>query len=245
MDVYDLKSFYNGKMGRVVRRIMQERIGRFWPDMRGLRLAGCGYAVPYLRAYRGEAERVVAMMQPETGALHWPHDEKNCVALSGSNALPLETNSVDRVLLMHGLEHSRHMDLDFDELWRILKSNGRMLVIVPNRSGMWAHADWSPFGQGTPYSWSQLCRRLQEHMFIYERSEEALFLPPIKYSPLLKSAGLLEYIGSHYLPIAAGVHMVEVSKQLYAKPDPGPGSKILSRMPKGFIPKPASTRQCD
>ena len=244
MDVYDLKAFYNGKIGRLVRRILQERILRFWPDAHSLRFMGCGYAVPYMRTFKSDAERTLAMVSPEMGALHWPHDDKSCVALASGGALPIETNSIDRLLVIHALEHSRDVHADLNEFWRVLKSNGRMLVIAPNRSGMWAHAEWSPFGHGTPYSWSQLCRQLQDHMFIYERSEEALFLPPVQYSAFLKSAGFLEYVGANYLPIAAGLHMVEVSKQLYAKSDTGSGSAVHARMPKGFVPKPA-TREVD
>ena len=42
--VYDLKLFYNSKIGRVVRRVMQRRIREIWPDVTGMRILGCGYA---------------------------------------------------------------------------------------------------------------------------------------------------------------------------------------------------------
>src|SRR5438128_1969193 len=101
---YDLKAFYNGKVGRVVRRVLQQRVREFWPEVKGLRVMGSGYAVPYLRAFREEAERIFALMPAGQGAHHWPQDDKNLVCLSDEAELPLENNSVDRVLLVHDME---------------------------------------------------------------------------------------------------------------------------------------------
>ena len=242
--VYDLKNFYNGKMGRMVRRVLQSRISEIWPEAKGLHLMGCGYAVPFLRAYKDQSERVTAIMPPEQGAFHWPHDQKNCVLLANSNQLPIENASVDRILLMHSLEFSNDPVGHLKELWRILKPNGRLLIIVPNRAGFWAHADWSPLGHGMPYSRTQIRAQLSQAQFLCERIEEALFMPPIKYTPFLKSAGLFEYIGTRYLSIAAGVHMVEASKQLYARIPPQSGNKAPSFSgAKGlFPPKPIGAR---
>ncbi len=194
--VYDLRAFYAGKVGRVVRRVLRERIRAFWPDVKSLRVMGCGYASPYLRIFMEEAERVLALMPAGQGAHHWPANaikseynasqpEKNLVCLAEESELPIETASVDRVLLIHDLEFSEHLKENLGEIWRVLKSNGRLLVIVPNRSGFWARADWSPFGQGTPYSASQIHGYLRDNLFIHERTEEALFVPPVKFSLFL------------------------------------------------------------
>ena len=203
--VYDLKAFYDSKVGRIVRRIISERMSEFWPSAEGMRIMGYGYATPY-----------------------WPRQtgEKNLVALSDEDALPLETESIDRILMVHALEYEKNIHPNLNEIWRVLKSNGRVLFIVPNRSGFWAHSEWSPFGQGTPFSVSQICHYLKEHKFIHERTEEALFMPPVKSSMLMKSAGMIEDMGKVFLPFAAGVHMVEVSKQLYASNNRGGGSKV-------------------
>ena len=36
------------------------------------------------------------------------------------------------------------------ECWRVLRDDGRLLVVVPNRLGSWALFDHTPFGQGRP-----------------------------------------------------------------------------------------------
>jgi SAM-dependent methyltransferase len=236
---YDLKAFYNGKVGRVVRRVLQDRIRAFWPDTRGMRIMGCGYAVPYLRIFKEESERVFALMPAGQGAHHWPQEgsEKNLVCLAEESEIPVESSSIDRILLIHDLEYSEFLRGTLEEIWRVLKPDGRVLVVVPNRGGLWAHADWSPFGQGTPYSASQIYHYLHDNMFVHERTEEALFLPPLKFSLLLKSAGIFEKFGRLIVPFMAGVHMVEASKQLYATAGRDSGTRVRVRG-RGFIPRP-------
>ena len=130
--VYDIKGFYNSRIGRVVRRVLQERIREIWPETKGLRVAGCGYAVPYLRMFAGESERVFALMPAALGAHPWPQghsaEERNLVCLAEESELPLETGSIDRLLLVHDMEFSEHLKPHLQEAWRILKPNGRMLV---------------------------------------------------------------------------------------------------------------------
>ena len=238
---YDLKAFYNSRLGRATRRILNNRIAEIWPDCKTMRVMGCGYALPYLRAFSDESERSFALMSTSFGAHHWPTSSsaKNLVALSEQTELPIETNSIDRVIMVHDLEHSEFIDQNLAEIWRVMKSNGRLLVIVPNRSGFWARSDKTPFGQGRPFSASQLCNLLRDNDFVHERTEEALFMPPIAYPPFLKLANALEKIGKTAFPIVAGVHMVEASKQLYARADKGSGSAIVTRGRRAIIPKPA------
>lgn len=237
---YDLKSFYNTKVGRMVRRVLQERIREFWPETQGLRVLGCGYATPYLRLFMDSGEKIFAVMPAGQGAHHWPYnhpgDDHNLVCLAEEAELPFESASIDRVILVHSVEFSEHLQQSLAEIWRVLKSNGRLLVIVPNRSGFWARADWSPFGQGTPYSASQIIHYLRDNQFIHERTDQALFMPPVKFAPLLKSAGFFETVGRKYFPFGSGVHMVEATKQVYAKAGPGEGAKVTVRR-RGFVPR--------
>lgn len=232
---YDLKGFYNGKVGSVVKRILRERVRDMWPDVHGLSVMGCGYAVPILKIFHGEAERVVAMMPVAQSAHHWPSEAKNLVCLSEEQELPFENASIDRIILVHHVEYCEQLRPALEEVWRVLKANGRLLVIVPNRRGLWARADWSPFGQGTPYTSSQITNFLHDNRFVHERTEQALFLPPLKFSLALRSASVLEVVGRRFLPFMAGVFMVEASKQLYARAVPGGGSRVTVR-DRGMLP---------
>ena len=70
--------------------------------------------------------------------------------------LPLVDAAVDRVLLVHALEMSRDAEAMLREVWRVLAPGGRLLAVIPNRRGIWARTDTTPFGHGRPYSRSQI-----------------------------------------------------------------------------------------
>ncbi len=236
---YDLKAFYNSKIGRIVRRVLRERILEFWPDMKGLDVMGHGYAIPFLRMYEESARRIGCILPNSLGVHHWPPSELNMALLADCENLPFDDNSLDRIMMIHSLEFSENGHANLQEVWRVLRGNGRLLIIVPNRRGLWARADWSPFGHGAPFSVSQITNALRQNMFVHERTEEALFMPPYKSTMLMKSAGMIEYWGQTFLPFAAGVHMIEASKQIYARSDSGGGSKVPVTTRRFAAPRPA------
>lgn len=215
----DIRSFYKTKAGRLLRRLISGHIDDLWPDMRGRTIMGCGHVTPYLQSWLENADNVFAVMTAGQGIHFWPEkpdSSKGRTCLAEEEMLPVETESVDNILLLHGLEHVEDPGVYLDELWRVLKSQGRMLVIVPSRLGLWARADWTPFGHGRPYSLHQLQHDLQDHLFVIERVEKALFMPPFKSFFVLRTAFALESFGRFIFPGLAGLHIVEVSKQLYA-----------------------------
>ena len=56
-DVVDLREFYDSSLGQVARRMVRRRIRELWPDTRGQVVCGIGYAIPFLRPFREEADR--------------------------------------------------------------------------------------------------------------------------------------------------------------------------------------------
>ena len=102
------------------------------------------------------------------------------------------------------------------ELWRVLKDDGRLLVVVPNRRGMWAHVEATPFGHGQPYSFGQIGRLLADTMFRVERRDTALYVPPMHLRLVLRSARLWERGGRLLAPQLAGVTITEAVKDVYA-----------------------------
>jgi len=235
---YQLRDFYKTLGGRIVRRLIRERLLAMWPDTRGLRILGGGYAAPYLESFRDSAERVVCMMHKGAGVHHWPDTGLNLACLSEESDLPFETNSVDRIILIHSLEFTGFVKPPFEELWRILKSNGRILIVVPNRLGLWARADLTPFGRGTPYSARQVEDFLRENLFIPERTDHALFVPPFRSQTLLRSAGLWEKIGRSICPGMGGLLFVEASKQIYAGTGKMAGKRESIRLKETSAPEP-------
>lgn len=217
-DVVDLRDFYASRLGQVARHLIRRRIRALWPDVSGQTVLGLGYATPYLRQFRDEAGRVIALMPAGQGVLHWPPEGPNLAALADETELPLPDFSVDRVLLVHGLECVDSLGEMLREVWRVMNSSGRLLIVVPNRRGIWARTDRTPFGQGHPYSHSQLSRLLRGHMFTPMSSAGALYLPPLRSAMSLGAAPAWERAGSRWFPTFAGVIVCEASKQIYAAP---------------------------
>lgn len=234
VDVVDLRDFYGTRLGQVARRMIRRRLRLIWPDLRGMRLLGIGYAAPYLRPFREEAERISAIMPSSQGVLAWPPEGPNAVALADEGELPLQDYSIDRVLLVHGLEFSEQARPLLKEIWRVMAGGGRLMVVVPNRRGIWARIDKTPFGQGHPYTTSQLSRTLREAGFTPERVAAALFAPPTASRMLLRSATAFERVGERWFATFGGVSVVEASKQIYAKP----ALKRKERRRPAYLPVP-------
>jgi len=215
-DVVDLRDFYDTRCGQVARHMIRREVRALWPDLRGTQLLGLGYATPYLRQFRGEADRVIAMMPAPQGVLHWPPEGPGVVALCEETELPLPDYSVDRVLLVHALESSEHVRALLREIWRVMTGEGRLLVVVPNRRGIWARSDRTPFGCGHPYSPAQISRLLRDNLFTPTRTARALYVPPTRSRAIIRSAAAWERIGARFFPTFAGVVLLEAGKQLYA-----------------------------
>ena len=215
-DAVDLRDFYRTSLGQMARRIIRRQIRELWPDTSGMTVLGLGYATPYLLPFRDEAERVIAVMPAAQGVLHWPAEGAGLVTLTDETELPLPDVSVDRVLLVHGLECSEQLRPMLREIWRVLADGGRLLAVVPSRRGIWARLDRTPFGHGHPYTTAQLNRLLRDTLFTPTRTARALFAPPSISRMVIASAPALEEIGVRWFPTFAGVLVIEAGKQIYA-----------------------------
>ena len=214
LDVVELKSFYATPLGGVVRRIIAHRIRARWRRADGCVLMGLGFATPYLGSYRGEALRLGALMPAAQGALVWPSNGATHTVMVDDNALPLPDNSVDRVLVIHGLEFTESARPLLRELWRVLSPEGRIMLVVPNRHGVWSRREATPFGHGQPYSRAQLERLLNDALFTPIEWSSILHMPPVNRRFLVRWATAFERLGARLWPGLAGVIIVEAQKEL-------------------------------
>jgi SAM-dependent methyltransferase len=249
LDVLDLKNFYyRTRLGRVAQRAIRDQVVRHWPPGSGQTVAGFGFAVPLLRPYLAGAARVIGLMPGPQGVMPWPAGMENVSVLCDETAWPLPTGLVDRLVLMHGLETSENPSAVLEEASRVLAPGGRLLAVVPNRSGLWARRDVTPFGFGRPYSVAQLEAQLRRHGFTPERSQSVLFAPPAETRFWLRTANFWESIGRKVPWIVGGVLMVEATKQVYAPTRGGLGAvvrkplKVLGGVGKS-APEPAMNRR--
>ncbi len=212
IDVVDLRNFYGQRLGIVARRFVGRGIRSLWSDTKGLRVLGIGYATPYLGLFREEAERCLAFMPARQGVVKWPTARPTLSALADENDLPLPDSAVDRVML-----------------------------VVPNRRGLWARMDTTPFGHGRPYSRAQINQLLRETWFTPTGWREALYVPPIERGWFLRTALAWERTGATLSAPFAGVHLVEAVKQVYrAIPARRERRRLVPALEPALAPSPGT-----
>ncbi len=217
LDVVDLRAFYASPLGHVARRFIGRAMLRFWPDCSRQRLLGLGFSTPYLSVLGMQAERSIAFMPAAQGVVNWPSPGLSASALVEPTLLPLPTASIDRAVLVHALEETESPDDLLEEVSRVLNPGGRMILVVPNRRGLWARIDGTPFGQGRPFSRRQLSALLRAAEFSPEHWAEVLYVPPLQRRLLMRSAYAWEQVGLGLSLPFAGVHVIDATKQFYRR----------------------------
>jgi SAM-dependent methyltransferase len=231
LDVGDLREFYATALGQAVRRLLSHRIRARWRGLSGATLIGLGYASPYLGVFRGEVRRLGALMPESQGALVWPRDAPTLSVLVDEGHLPLADGSVDRLLAVHCLEAAERARPLLREMWRVLSPEGRLMLVVPNRRGVWARLDNTPFGQGRPYSRRQL-KRCSSRFCSRRSIGGAPHLPPMGRQMLLRSATAWERVGAALSPAFSGVIIAEARKELMSPI----GKPAKARALRDFVP---------
>lgn len=237
-----LSSFYSSSLGKVACRRIRLAIRACWPSVEHTHLVGIGYTPPYLEPLLDKTNHITSLMPAAQGVMHWPDNKPNLAFISEEGELPLADSSADKILVAHALEHSHEAHHMLREIWRALAPGGRLLVVVPNRTGIWARVDYTPFGHGQPFTLRQIRKLLHDCMFVPTQAQPALFLPPTQSRLLMKTARIWENIGSTFLQPFAGVWVIEAEKQIYAV---RPEWKKARHMQKLRIPTAEPVSPCE
>ncbi len=215
LDVSELHEFYRSRLGRATRRLTLAKARVLWPDVHDQVVAGIGYAIPFLGVFDTEAARTVNLSPYWQGAVNWPLDSPRRTCLVDEQMLPLSDQSVERILMVHALENLAARESVMREIWRVLAPEGRLLVVVAYRRGLWSKAEHTPFGHGSPFSENQIRRLLEGAMFTPLNFEYAMHVPPIQRGLSLWSASAWERIGRRWRLPLPGVMLVDSVKQVY------------------------------
>jgi len=215
MNIVDLRQFYATPLGQLAHRSIQQALKAVWKPMTNERLVGLGYTTPWLDAFRTDTERTIALMPARQGAVNWPYGGPGAAALVFDEELPLPDACIDRMLMVHALEHSEDASEVLHDVWRVLAPGGKVVLVIPNRRGVWARMEHTPFGAGKPYSGGQLSRLLRENTFTPTAWSDALHFPPTQHRFLQGFANTFERFGRRFTPVFAGAIVVEATKQVY------------------------------
>ncbi len=214
-DITDLREFYSSPLGVASASSITKGLSSLWGDSKGERLLGIGFTTPWLDKFGSDVERTLNFMPAGQGAIHWPPLGPSSTALIFEEELPLADSSVDRIVIAHLLEHSENPIETLREVWRVLAPNGKVIIVVPNRRGLWARFEHTPFGTGRPFTRAQLSMLLQNVMFSPEAWSDALHFPPgnIRRRPRFRKK--LEALGRQFWPIFSGTILVKANKKMF------------------------------
>jgi len=214
-DIVDIRLFYSTRLGRLAERSIAMALAPVWSKLGSERLVGIGYTLPWLDRLAPDTERTFAFMPAKQGAVPWPAGGPSATALVFDEELPLPDSSVDRILMVHALEHSESPADTLQEMWRVLSPGGRLVIVTPNRRGLWARFEHTPFGTGRPFSRAQLTKVLRSANFTPAAWSDGLHFPPWRHRSLLRFSPAGERLGRRFWPIFSGVVVVEAEKRLY------------------------------
>ena len=211
--------FYQTSMGRMVRHLISRKLK---PAMTGalpahhhdIDVATLGYARLYLKYCSDHYPRLINLQTTANDLLPWPSPATAPLrqAVVDGHHLPLLDASLDLIMVIHAFETATPAQDMADELWRVLKGQGQLILVVPHRGSMWAGRDDNPFGLGQPYSVHQIKRLLHQHGFDVTKTHQALAAPPSISSFYPRYAPFVERLPN---PLG-GVLIVEAVKMIYA-----------------------------
>ena len=215
MDILKLRAWYRTPMGHMVRRILQNHIHNHWPCLKGKRILVLGYGVPYIKLWLKEAQ-VFCGMNGRSGSVKWPENDASRTCLLWDDEMPFADSTFDAVLIIHALEFSDSADATLAECQRILKDDGSILLITPNRTGAWCRNENTPLGRGEPYSATQIQRLLRHAHIGVEHMHYALYAPPYNAAWIWSRGHWFEKWGQRFRPPVGGVHIVHAKKDIHA-----------------------------
>lgn len=215
-------AFYQTHAGQTCAALLRERLQWFWPDLRGQRVLGLGYAGPYLGAWQGRGALSISARTPEHGlgraAGHALRQSigpvRECVV--DQYALPFEDETFDRVVLVHACTDAAQMVPLLRAAGRVLKDDGRLLLILPNALAGRLRQRGTPFAQDVACSRTALRTMLGHAMLLPERRDEALFLPARHACASMRRGRRLDIAGKVLLPGLGSLMLVEAVKDVFS-----------------------------
>jgi SAM-dependent methyltransferase len=216
-DIVNLRQFYSSSLGRRVKARLCRITLNHWPSHKGDVILGIGYTLPMLRVIeRTSNGLVVALMPAVQGAIYWPVHSENRTILGDEMRPPFAPNSVSRIVMLHTLEHADAPEELLRVLWQLLEPGGQLLLMVPNRHGLWSRVGKTPFATGKAYTLTELKKLLGAADYTLREVSTSLYLPPSAHPLWFKLAGFCELVGHMLFPRHGGIHVIEAEKQIYA-----------------------------
>jgi len=177
-----------------------------------LQIGSIGGGVPGLVPGQLRYRIVIAPERPSVATPYW---------IQGApDRLPIATDSVDVVLLLHTLDFYRDPHQTLREVDRVLIPEGRLIVVGFNPWSLWGlRRMLQRRSRRPPWNGRFLpTRRIHDWLsllgFKVESTRPLMFRPPLRQRVLMESLDLLERSGRRWWPALSGIYVIEAVKRV-------------------------------
>jgi SAM-dependent methyltransferase len=234
IDVRFLRDFYNTALGQRTAQDLLRVLGAM--DLPAGKKRLClGYGLPLFSAF-GDGDRgMVWAMPARQGIMPWPVGDAVRAVLVEDHRLPFANETFDTVLAIHSLELTHDPEGFLQDILRVAVRGAPIVLIVPNRLGLWAHRDQTPFGYGHPYTLFQLTELLRRCCLKITMKKPVLSFWP--YTPRWANHPLWSRLWPQAL---AGAWCVRIEREaVWAVVNPKPVFVPARRAPLVAMPQPS------
>jgi SAM-dependent methyltransferase len=219
-NVKKLTDFYKTPLGEVVQVYVNDIIKKFIPETtKNQFILGLGYVIPYLTKNLIQKNTILSFTLDKMGGITWPNTECSQTAIVHCHNLPIANKVVDRLLIVHGLECCENREKLLKEINRIIAPDGEILIVFPNKAGIWSHTSGTPFAYGEHYTMSQLNTILSKNGFTITSEERFLYFPPTQSLYTQAFFAPVEMMGSYFIPYFSGLNAITAKKRTMIIPN--------------------------
>ena len=147
--------------------------------------------------------------------------EEGVALLAVPDFLPIESNSIDLILLPHVLEFSSNPHQILREVQRVLMAEGHVIICGFNPRSLWGIRQW--FGSAKhnfPWNGNFISLpRLKDWLALQDLEMTAGGLrcdaPPFNQEKWLRRFNFMEFAGDRWWPISGGVYFLQAIKRVH------------------------------
>lgn len=166
-------------------------------------------------------------------------DATKAIPVANNEALPLQSESVDAVLIHHALDYTPDSHRLLRESARVLMPGGKLLIIGFNPISSWGMRKLCRWRNSRPWDARYISSsRVQDWLklldFSVDKVEHCAYLLPVKHTRFVNAAPKLEAFGQRFNAPLGAVYVIVACKQVM------PITPILPRWPK--LPRPVLVR---
>tara|TARA_Y100001936_G_C16076739_1_gene674543 strand:- start:820 stop:1548 length:729 start_codon:yes stop_codon:yes gene_type:complete len=147
--------------------------------------------------------------------------EKGATLLASPDFLPIESNSIDLILLPHVLEFRSNPHQILREVQRILVAEGQLIICGFNPISLWGIRKWFDSSKNNfPWGGNFIALpRLKDWLALLDFDMTAgklyCYAPPINQEKWLKRFEFMEHVGDRWWPISGGIYFLQAIKRTH------------------------------